>query len=189
MASSSDIILGAQHWTPKLGQWGCNSSESKRQLQKIKLISDRKSTWPFASKATCTTRCSIYRIKYTHDKHNAHHKPAVPRGVVNQKPPIFVFKKYDQSDCSVSMGKWCHRDGRDTTWPITKYFCKHTVLNITTYKKIRVEGILINFAFPYGNWSVFMYKYTLEYSDILQPMFNLIFGSVSGHIRIRRKIL
>ena len=56
-----------------------------------------------------------YNRSNTHDKHNAHDKPAVSRGAVNQKPSIFVLKKFDQSDCSVSLGKWCHRDDRDTT--------------------------------------------------------------------------
>ena len=79
------------------------------------------------------------------------------------KNPRFLFlKQIDQSDCSVSLGKWCHRDDRDTTWPITKYFCKHTVLNITTYKKIRVKWIFVYFMKMHGNFYVYKTKHTLE---------------------------
>ena len=95
-------------------------------------------------------------------------KSVVSHGVVNQNPPIFVFKKFDQSDCPVSLGKWCHRDDRDTTWPITKYFCKHTVLNITTYKKIRVKWIFVYFMNISGNCRVYKTKQTLECTTFLE---------------------
>ena len=102
---------------------------------------------------------------------------------------FFFKKKIDQSNCSVSLGKWCHRDGRDTTWPITNIFFKHAVLNMVTYKKIRVQWILIKFVFPHGNRSDFIREYMIYYSYIFKIHFNLIFGSVSGQIRIRHKIL
>ena len=83
--------------------------------------------------------------------------PGVSRGTVNQNPSIFVLKNFDQSNCSVSLGKMVS-PGKMTD---RKYFCEHTVLNITTYKKIRVKRIFVYFMKIHGNCRVSNTKYTL----------------------------